>query len=226
MLPRTEELGHVSSYELKTLPQFKITARKLTSFILLDFKYRKLPNQDLHLEIPCYAQYQRTATDHESGVFWVPPQASLPYSCVTFYLRWTGIWCRGTVLQVPRGRAHGHWHKSNRKCLSMKTTLAVKWLEKRTPSSPFLAKWNTKITGGKTGWSTSGDNQQTARDREGAFPSRQLLADLDGLKHTLFCKGTHMLSVYQSYNGIPYMGVFPTNIKEMSWGHGLTRKRL
>lgn len=69
MLPRTEELGHVSSYELKTLPQFKITARKLTSFILLDFKYRKLPNQDLHLEIPCYAQYQRTATDHESGVF-------------------------------------------------------------------------------------------------------------------------------------------------------------
>lgn len=80
--------------------------------------------------------------------------------------------------------------------------------------------------GEKTGWSTSGDNQQTARDREGAFPSRQLLADLDGLKHTLFCKGTHMLSVYQSYNGIPYMGVFPTNIKEMSWGHGLTRKRL
>lgn len=39
-------------------------------------------------------------------------------------------------------------------------------------------------------------------------------------------KGTHILSVYKSYSGIPYMGVFPTNIKEISWGHGITKKRV
>ena len=33
MLLRTEELGRVPSYEFKTLSQFKITARKLASFL-------------------------------------------------------------------------------------------------------------------------------------------------------------------------------------------------
>ena len=60
--------------------------------------------------------------------------------------------------------------------------------------SPFLAKGNTKISKKKKtkpktlGWSTSGDDQHTARDREGVFLSRQLRADLDDFKHTLFCK--------------------------------------
>lgn len=51
MLPKTEELGHVPSYQLNTLSQFKITARRLAPFILLDFKYMKLWNQDLNVKI-------------------------------------------------------------------------------------------------------------------------------------------------------------------------------
>lgn len=50
MLPRTEELGHIPSYQLKTPSQLKITARKLTSFILLDFKYTRLWNQKLDVK--------------------------------------------------------------------------------------------------------------------------------------------------------------------------------
>lgn len=81
--------------------------------------------------------------------------------------------------------------------------------------------WKNHNSGG----STSGGDQQTAGDREGAFPSRQHLADLDGLKHPLLQR-PHMLSVYQSDSRIPHVGVFPTNTKEISGGHGLTRKRL
>lgn len=52
MLLRTEDLGHVPSYEFKTLSQFIITARLnlLPLFSFSDFKYRKLSNQDLNVE--------------------------------------------------------------------------------------------------------------------------------------------------------------------------------
>lgn len=39
-------------------------------------------------------------------------------------------------------------------------------------------------------------------------------------------KGTHILSIYKSYSGSPYMGGFPTNIKKISWGHGVIKKRV
>ena len=99
--------------------------------------------------------------------------------------------------------------------------------------SPFLVKGNKKLPKKhkKTTKKTSGEaplamisiQQETERER--------FFCDSSGLTWMISntpssAKGTHILSVYKSYSGIPYMGVFPTNIKEISWGHGITKKRV
>lgn len=88
--------------------------------------------------------------------------------------------------------------------------------------SPFLAKGNTSFQKKKK------NNQKPSGEAPLAMISIQQETEREcfflnsfGLTWMISntpssAKGTHILSVYKSYSGIPYMGVFPTNIKEIS----------
>lgn len=105
------------------------------------------------------------------------------------------------------------WQKQLKECL-LTATLAMNTLgedsfflfpcqmKHRAPSLEGKKKKKTKPKTNNSEWSTSGDDQHTARDREVAFPWWQLRADSDDFNTPSSAKGTHILSVYKSYSGV------------------------
>lgn len=242
MLLRTEELGHVPLFQFKTLSQFKITAGKnsLPLFSFWDFKYRKLSNQDLHVE-----NHLLCTNDNElpqimsRGSSDFSHRSSLPTTSSTFYLRWQGMmehdsprWSRFRRVDVHTDVAT----KANTHVSYWSNNTGHEIALEEVSSSSFLAKGNTKIAQ-KTNTHTNKQQQKNLGEAPLAMISIQRETERERFfRHSSWltwmisntpssAKGTHILSVYKSYSGIPYMGVFPTNIKEISWGHGVTKKK-
>lgn len=180
----------------------------------------------------CYAQMTTDWLPQTvSRGFWILTQIFVALPRSAFYLRWgndkapqfvDSTWM--FTLTFKR-KLTNTCHRSNN------TGHEITPEEDSFPPFPCQIK-HKNCRGGKNptqigGWSTSGDDQHTARSREGAFPSGQLLADVMMSNTPSSAKGTHILSIYKSYSGSPYMRGFPINIKKISWGHDhITKKRV
>lgn len=194
MLLRTEELGHVPLFQFKTPLQFKITARKLATFIF----FLRLQVQEVFK--PGSKCGEPSAMHNDNKL----PQI-MSWGLLNSHTGLGSLWPCQPSTWDDRGwrsmtacRFHVNVHTDDETeantNMSCSNNTGHEIALEEVSFSPFLAKGNTSFQKKKKnqpktlGWSTSGDDQHTARDREGVFLSQQLRADLDDFKHTLFCK--------------------------------------
>lgn len=201
-------LKHVPSHWFRIQTQSQSPPRKTlflpsipSNFVpsisfLSDFKYGKWPNQDLRVEPTCYAP---TITDWHGlrvgGVFGIL-NTSLHNPTLCQPSTWEGR--EGGSMTICRSHVRVHTDlltKATKIVFLQQHWLWTLWggllsplsLPNETQSPLPRKRKKKKSKTNKSEWSTSGDDQHTARDREVAFPWWQLrLTQM--IQHTLFCK--------------------------------------